>query len=312
MTTSTNPSVVSSEVIPFQFKDTSVTAYADEQGNPWLSANEVCAILGYKNPWDAVATHCKTPGVAKREVGVVTGKKADGTDAIQIVATTYINEGNLYRLIIKSRKPAAEKFEAWVMEEVLPTIRKTGKYEVPTEPAITPAQQNQLQQAIAARFPNGKNRPYAWSRFNNHFSLGSYKQLPTSKVDEALAYIATMEQAKLDSKAEQERLSLYHEAEAAIGQDKWFYAPFQVAGVYLKDLLAKSADLTKQMEAAGIDMTKTEARVDLGCFMDMGLYLMHQFPKMAEEQMKMVIENKEAKLLKHQVKTLTEKLVANG
>ncbi|MCK3656177.1 hypothetical protein A4G19_10620 [Pasteurellaceae bacterium Macca] len=41
---------------------------------------------------------------------------------------TFINEPNLYRLIIKSRKPEAEPFEAWVFEEVLPQIRKTGQY----------------------------------------------------------------------------------------------------------------------------------------------------------------------------------------
>ena len=40
----------------------------------------------------------------------------------------YINEPNLYRLIVKSRKPEAERFEARVMEDVLPTIRKTGAY----------------------------------------------------------------------------------------------------------------------------------------------------------------------------------------
>lgn len=57
---------------------------------------------------------------------------------------------------------------------------------------ITPAQQRQLQDAIATRFPDGKQRPYAWGRFNAHFKLGSYKQLPSDQIDEALAYIAQM------------------------------------------------------------------------------------------------------------------------
>lgn len=43
----------------------------------------------------------------------------------------FINEPNLYRLIIKSRKPEAQRFEQWVMEEVLPSIRKHGRYEMP-------------------------------------------------------------------------------------------------------------------------------------------------------------------------------------
>lgn len=45
---------------------------------------------------------------------------------------TFINEGNLYRLIIKSRKPEAERFETWVMDEVLPSIRKKGGYITPS------------------------------------------------------------------------------------------------------------------------------------------------------------------------------------
>ena len=44
--------------------------------------------------------------------------------------TTLINEGDLYRLIIGSKLPSAQKFEEWVMDEVLPSIRKTGKYEI--------------------------------------------------------------------------------------------------------------------------------------------------------------------------------------
>lgn len=63
---------------------------------------------------------------------------------------------------------------------------------------VTPAQQRQLQDAIAKRFPDGKQRSYAWSRFNRHFKLGGYKQLPADQCDEALAYIAQM----LDSRGE--------------------------------------------------------------------------------------------------------------
>lgn len=166
----------------FQFNGTTVQTVIDDQGEPWFAANEVCGILGYANPRDTIAKHCHTKGVAKRDTLTEGGKQE----------MTFINEGNLYRLMVKSRKPEAERFESWVMEEVLPTLRKTGRYEVPVETAITPAQQRQLQNAIAARFPEGKQRPYAWGRFNNHFSLGSYKQLATSRVDEALVYISQM------------------------------------------------------------------------------------------------------------------------
>lgn len=111
----------------FRFGDSTIRIITID-GEPWFAVADVCDVLGYANSRDALAKHCRTPGVAKRDMGVVTGFKADGTPAIQQVPTTFINEGNLYRLIIKSRKPEAEKFESWVCDEVLPTIRKTGGY----------------------------------------------------------------------------------------------------------------------------------------------------------------------------------------
>lgn len=97
-------------------------------GDPWFSVADVCDVLGYSNSRDTVAKHCRAGGVAKRDTPTNSG----------IQALTYINEGNLYRLVIKSRKPEAEKFEAWVCDEVLPSIRKTGRYEVVEQPAPEP------------------------------------------------------------------------------------------------------------------------------------------------------------------------------
>ena len=74
------------------------------------------------------------------------------------------------------------------MEEVLPAIRKTGAYSL----TISKAQQGELATLIAERFPSGKDRPYAWSRFNNHFRLASYKDLPANRFGEACEYIKTM------------------------------------------------------------------------------------------------------------------------
>ena len=95
----------------------------------WFCGADVCKALGFKeNVSNLLQKHCKTPGVTKRNTGVQTGIKADGSPAIQQIPMLYINEPNLYRLIVHSRLPSAEKFEKWVFEEVLPTIRKTGNY----------------------------------------------------------------------------------------------------------------------------------------------------------------------------------------
>lgn len=109
---------------------------------------------------------------------------------------TIINESGLYSLILKSRKASAKVFKKWVTSEVLPSIRKTGAYAAPAA-TITPAQQNTLQQIVAFKAgDSGGLRAYCWSRFNNHFHLGSYKQLPAAYFDEAKAYLETLPMKK--------------------------------------------------------------------------------------------------------------------
>ncbi|GEP63130.1 hypothetical protein CBE01nite_08980 [Clostridium beijerinckii] len=87
---------------------------------------DIAKALGYKKPNDAISRHCR--GSVKHGVGVVTGKRKDGTDIIQNVEMNVIPEGDIFRLAAKSELPGAEKFEAWIFDEVLPSIRKTGMY----------------------------------------------------------------------------------------------------------------------------------------------------------------------------------------
>lgn len=85
-------------------------------GKPYFPAKECAETLGYAKSRNAIERHCK--GALKR--GVLTNGG--------IQEKTYIPEGDLYRLIIRSKLPAAERFEAWLVDEVLPTIRKYGAY----------------------------------------------------------------------------------------------------------------------------------------------------------------------------------------
>ena len=94
----------------------------------YIEAIEVATILGYSNPRDAVTRHCDKEGVVFSDVRVVTGTRKDNSKAFKVVTKKFIDEGNLYRLIIKSKLPNAKRFEKWVMEEVLPSIRKHGAY----------------------------------------------------------------------------------------------------------------------------------------------------------------------------------------
>ena len=85
-------------------------------GKPYFPANECAKQLGYANTKDAILRHCK--GVVKHDLLTNGGKQAKN----------FIPEGDLYRLIIRSKLPAAVRFEAWVCDIVLPSIRKHGAY----------------------------------------------------------------------------------------------------------------------------------------------------------------------------------------
>lgn len=99
-------------------------------GKEYFPATDCAKILGYSNPYDAIAKHCKGDGVVKRE-GVSITVNQHGVETEQMVEKSYINEGNLYRLIVRSKLPKAVQFERWVFEEVLPSIRKHGAYLTP-------------------------------------------------------------------------------------------------------------------------------------------------------------------------------------
>lgn len=121
-------------LVPFSFKGTSVRVVTDEQGEPWFVAKDVCDLLGYVNPSDAVGRHCK--GVVKRYPLQTTGGKQE---------VRVLSEGDTLRLIVNSMMPAAQEFESWVFDEVLPTIRRTGSYQRPmTQAELIAASANQL------------------------------------------------------------------------------------------------------------------------------------------------------------------------
>ena len=85
-------------------------------GKPYFVGKDVAIALGYVNPTKAVSTHCK--GVSK--MGIPSN---GGVQEMSIIP-----EGDIYRLIIKSKLESAQRFESWVMDEVLPQLRATGSY----------------------------------------------------------------------------------------------------------------------------------------------------------------------------------------
>lgn len=88
-------------------------------GEPWFVGRDIAKALGYVKPEGAVAAHCKH--TLKRGIPHPQSPSKE-------IEALVISEGDLYRLVIKSQLPSAEKFEEWIMDEVLPSIRKNGGY----------------------------------------------------------------------------------------------------------------------------------------------------------------------------------------
>ena len=106
-------------------------------GKPYVVASDVAKALGYAKPNNAILQHCKYT----LKWGIPHPQSNSKT-----IEVNMIPEGDVYRLIIKSKLPSAQKFEEWVMDEVLPEIRRTGGY---IDEGATQQQLEQLQQKIS-------------------------------------------------------------------------------------------------------------------------------------------------------------------
>lgn len=96
-----------------------VRTYLEPDGTILCCASDVAKALGYERPNNAIAAHCK--GALKR------GTLTNGGEQ----QLNFIPEGDVYRLIVSSKLPLAEKFEHWLFDEVVPSIRKHGMYATP-------------------------------------------------------------------------------------------------------------------------------------------------------------------------------------
>lgn len=209
---------MTTNVIPFDFHSKTVRVVNTDPNHPLFVAYDVAKALGYKQSRQAISQHCK--GDVKR----VPLKTAGGLQSVIV-----INEANLYRLIFGSKLESAVAFQDWVFEEVLPTIRQTGKYEIPKVETLTPAQQRHIQNRVAqlVREQVGTTYKMIWAQIKNHFKVGSYKDIPAARYPDVCAYLKC--QPIFLSKTEDEQL-------------------------FLDDLSAEhSAELKKALESQGIE-----------------------------------------------------------
>lgn len=173
-----------SNTLAFTFEESSFTILGDVL-NPLFIAQQVCKILGYAKPQNAVAQHCDPEDVTKVEM-------LDRLNRKQLV--NCVNESGLYALIFGSKLPKAKQFKRWVTNEVLPAIRRAGRYEVPTGDTITNAQQVAIQQAVARRAK--KTAVYyqtIYRAIKARYQIPRYTELKQSQFEDCLRFIETVD-----------------------------------------------------------------------------------------------------------------------
>jgi prophage antirepressor-like protein len=125
-----------SQLIPFQFEGAGVRV-VEIDGEPWFVGKDICEALGYTDSASAMRSHCK---------GMANSHPLQTAGGVQEVRV--LTEPDVLRLIINSRLPAAERFERWVFDDVLPTIRRNGSYVAPGAFMALPAQTHDRVSAI--------------------------------------------------------------------------------------------------------------------------------------------------------------------
>lgn len=172
------------QAISFSFENTAVRTLGSPE-SPLFVATDVASVLGYSNVRKAVYTHVDEDDRIKAEI--------DTEGGVQTV--NCVNESGLYALIFSSKLESAKRFKKWVTSEVLPAIRRTGRYECPLAPEyITPEQGYLIQSEVQRRVHrDGVNFQTVYRALKARFKVPKYTFIRTKDFDEAIRFIRTCE-----------------------------------------------------------------------------------------------------------------------
>lgn len=165
----------------FSFENTSVRTLGTSD-LPLFVALDVCNALGYKNSKDATTRHVDPEDLIKSEIETKGGRQT----------VNCVNESGLYALIFGSKLESAKRFKRWVTSEVLPAIRKTGRYEA--QETITPAEQRAIQREVAIRaHKTSSNYRTIYRAIKARYQIARYDQLPRTQLEDCLDFIREVE-----------------------------------------------------------------------------------------------------------------------
>lgn len=176
----------------------------DRDGRAWLKAGQIAEALGYSDT-SAINRIYARSSDEFTDAMTASVKLTDPNGTLQETRIFSIRGANLIGM--KAKTEIAKEFRVWTLDVLEANSRNSF------DPAalISATQAGELATLIAQKFPEGKHRPYAWSRFNNHFRVAKYRELPTARFSEAVAYIASMkdkEPAALPAPTEEQLLEI--------------------------------------------------------------------------------------------------------
>ena len=197
-----------SSIVTFNFVAHSVRVVIIRD-EPWFVAADVCAALELPNITMAMKRldDDEFQAIDFSTLNSIEGRENQTLSNFDPKTINIINESGLYALILTSRKPEAKKFKKWVTSEVLPAIRKTGRYEAKdflAEELITPAQVAEIRQ-LAWIIGQSYHITSAgeWAGFalvRENFGVSNAYKLPARKFAEALALLQWAERLSLEFK----------------------------------------------------------------------------------------------------------------
>lgn len=180
-----------SAIIAFSFENQSVRTLGTPE-IPLFVAVDVAGALGFKDRTNAVKQHVDAEDLIKAEIDTNGGRQT----------VNCVNKSGLYALIFGSKLETAKRFKRWVTSEVLPTIRKTGRYEGPRQ-TITEAQQREIQREVGRKAASTKQFAVVYRALKDRFAIPRYTALLSRDFDEAIRFIRAIELPPVLPKEEQ-------------------------------------------------------------------------------------------------------------
>ncbi|MFR4551761.1 BRO family protein [Sutterella wadsworthensis] len=169
------------QALSFSFENNAVRTLGTPE-TPLFVALDVCGALGHTNPRKAIKDHVDPEDLIKVEIETNGGRQT----------VNAVNESGLYALIFGSKLDTAKRFKRWVTSEVLPAIRRTGRYETAQSAQISTSEQYEIRKAIKARAKNSSvHYQTVYNALYDYFKIASYKDLRHDQMKAALALIET-------------------------------------------------------------------------------------------------------------------------